>query len=60
VRGVILFGPEPHWQGSGSFALRGGGGSQKWVVALLGTHIPSKNPRSISRIQAYIACYFDK
>jgi hypothetical protein len=34
----------------------GGGGSLKMVVALLGVHTPAKNTRSISQIQAYIAC----
>src|SRR5829696_4501949 len=47
--------PESHCRGSGSFVLRGGGGSQEWVVALLGAHTPSKNLRPISRTQAYIA-----
>src|ERR671911_307583 len=38
------------------FANRGvGGGSQKYAVVLLGAHTPSKNPRPLSRIQAYIA-----
>jgi hypothetical protein len=46
--------------GSGSIVLRGGGGSQKLVVALLGVHTPSKNPLPISEVQAYIACSFDK
>jgi hypothetical protein len=53
---VILFGPESHCQGSGPFVLQGGGGSQEWAVALLGVHTSLKNPRPLSRIQAYIAC----
>jgi hypothetical protein len=32
-----------------------GGGSQEWEVALLGVHTPSKNPRPVSCVQAYIA-----
>src|SRR5829696_1862096 len=56
ARGVIPFGPEPCQRGSGSFALRmGGGGSQEWAVALLGSHTPSKNPSSFIRVQAYFA-----
>jgi hypothetical protein len=31
------------------------GGSQEWAVALMGVHTPSKNPRPVLRIQAYIA-----
>jgi hypothetical protein len=31
------------------------GGSRKLAVALLSTHIPSKNPPPISGMQAYIA-----
>ena len=45
---VIHFEPEPHWQGSGSFVLRGGGGSRELAVALLWVHTPSKNPRPLS------------
>jgi hypothetical protein len=41
---VILFGPEPCQWGSGSFALRGEGGSQEWAVASLGVHTLEKNP----------------
>jgi hypothetical protein len=44
ARRVILFSPEPHCQGSGSFVLRGEGGSQEWAVALQGVHTPAKNP----------------
>jgi hypothetical protein len=33
---VIHIGPEPHCQGSHSFALRGGGGSRKLAVVVLG------------------------
>ncbi len=36
--GVIHFGPEPWRWDSGSFALRGWGGSLRWTVALLGAH----------------------
>ena len=43
---VIHFEPEPHWQGSGSFVLRGG--SRELAVALLWVHTPSKNPRPLS------------
>jgi hypothetical protein len=50
---MIHIGPEHHWQGSGSFALRGG--SQEWTIALLGVHTTSKNPPTISEMQAYIA-----
>jgi hypothetical protein len=56
ARGVITFGPESHWWGSGPFELRGGGGSRKMAVALLSVHAPSKNPPPISGMQAYIAC----
>jgi hypothetical protein len=52
---VIIFGPEPHYQGSGSFALPGGGGSWKLAVVVLGVHTLSKNPPPISGMQAYIA-----
>jgi hypothetical protein len=52
---VILSGPESYFRGSGSFVLRGRGGSRKLAVALLGVHTPSKNPRLVSRLQAYIA-----
>ena len=34
---------------------RGGGGSLEYAVALPGAHTPSKNPRSVSRMQAHIA-----
>jgi hypothetical protein len=53
---VISFGPESwHW-GSGSFALRvGGGGAQEWAVALLGVNTTAKNPPPLSGTQAYIA-----
>src|SRR5215203_1507875 len=44
ARCVILYGPEPHCQGSGSFVSWGGGGSQEWAVALLGVHTPPKYP----------------
>ena len=50
---VILFGPEPHWQGSGTFVLRGG--SQEWAVAWLGVHTLWKNQQPFSGMQAYIA-----
>jgi hypothetical protein len=40
ARLVILSGPESHCQGSGSIVLRGGGGSWKLAVALLGAHTP--------------------
>jgi hypothetical protein len=60
ARRVILIEPEPHWQGSGSFALRGGGGSRKMAVALLSVHTPSKNPRPILGMQAYIAYILGK
>jgi hypothetical protein len=53
---VIDFEPESWQWGSGSFALRVGGGSQEWAVAMLGAHTPSKNPRPVSWTQAYIAC----
>ena len=33
----------------------GGGGLLRWALALLGRHTPSKNPRPVSRTQAYIA-----
>ena len=33
-----------------------GGGSRRWAVVLLGGRTPSKNPCSVSRIQAYISC----
>jgi hypothetical protein len=55
ARLVIHFEPESHSRGSGSFVVRGGGGSQKVVVALLGVDTASKNSPSISGIQAYIA-----
>jgi hypothetical protein len=32
-----------------------GGGSWRWAVAFLGVQTPSKNPRPVSRKQAYIA-----
>ena len=35
--------------------IAGGGGSRRMRVALLGAHTPSKNPRPVSRTQAYIA-----
>jgi hypothetical protein len=47
----IHIGPESYCQGSGSFVLRGGGGSQKVVVALLGVHTPSKNPPRFHRYE---------
>jgi len=52
---MIHIGPEPHWQGSGSFTLRGGGESPKLAVVVLGVHTTSKNPHPISDVQAYIA-----
>jgi hypothetical protein len=55
-----LFGPEPHCQGSGSFVSRGGGGSWKIAVALLGVHTTSKNPPPISWAQAYITYRFGR
>jgi hypothetical protein len=40
---MIHIGPEPcHW-GSGSIVVRGGGGSRKMAVALLGAHTHAKN-----------------
>jgi hypothetical protein len=57
---MIHIGPEPWQWGSGSFALRGGGESRKMAVSLLGVHTPSKNPRSISGVQAYIAYLLGK
>jgi len=44
ARLVVLFGPESHCQGSGSFVLRGEGGSQEWAVAMQGVHTSAKNP----------------
>jgi hypothetical protein len=55
ARGVIHFGPESRQWDSGSLVLRSGGGSQNLVVAVVGAHTASKNPRIFSRIQAYIA-----
>jgi hypothetical protein len=55
ARFVILFGPESHCRGSGSIALRGGGGSRKIAIALLGAHTTSENPPPNSGMQAYIA-----
>ena len=52
---VILFGLEPWQWDSGSFVLRGGGGSRKMAVVVLGVHTTSKNPLPISGMQAYIA-----
>ena len=43
---MIHIGPEPHCQGSGSFTLRGGGGSRKLAVALLGAHHLEKSAPS--------------
>ena len=43
---VMLFEPESHCRGSGSFVLQGG--SRKTAVALLGVHTPSKNPTPVS------------
>jgi hypothetical protein len=51
---VVLFKPEPCQWGSGSFVLRGGGGSRKMAVALLSVHTTAKNPHPISGMQAYI------
>jgi hypothetical protein len=42
ARCVIHIGPEPCQWGSGSFVLRGGGGSRKLAAALLGVHTPRK------------------
>jgi hypothetical protein len=39
---VIRFAPESHCRGSGSFVLRGGGGSQKLSVAWVEVHTPRK------------------
>jgi hypothetical protein len=47
-RRVIHFGPESWQWGSGSFVLRGGGGSQEWAVAFLGMHTPLENPAPVS------------
>jgi hypothetical protein len=55
---VIHFGPESYCQGSGSFVMRGGGGSWKIAIVLLRAHTSSKNPRPISGMQAYIAYLF--
>jgi hypothetical protein len=44
ARRVIHIRPESYCQGSGSFVLRGGGGSQEWAVALLSVLTRSKNP----------------
>src|SRR5215207_9084775 len=55
ARRLILSGPEPCQWGSGSFALQGWSGSREWAVASLGVRTPSKNPRPVSEIQAYIA-----
>jgi hypothetical protein len=57
---MIHIGPEPHRQGSGSFALRGWGGSQEWAVALPDVHTPWKNPPPISGMQAYIAYHLGR
>jgi hypothetical protein len=54
---VIYFGPESYWQGSGSFVLRGWGGSWELAVALLSVHTPLKNLPPISGMQAYMASY---
>jgi hypothetical protein len=48
ARLVIQLGPESYCQGSGSFVSRGGGGSQKLAVALLGVFTTAKIPLSIS------------
>jgi hypothetical protein len=37
------------------YCVAGGGGSQEWVVSLLGAHTLPKNPVPVSRMQAYIA-----
>ena len=56
---TILHNPEPMVQRERApesiRELEGGGGSWRWAVALLGGHTPSKNPRPISWLQAYIA-----
>jgi len=53
--------PENVEQGRTSNRFKdGGGGSQEWAVALLGSHTPLKNPPLVSRMQAYIASSFDK
>jgi hypothetical protein len=57
---MIHIGPEPHRQGSGSFALRGWGESQEWAVALPDVHTPWKNPPPISGMQAYIAYHLGR
>jgi len=49
ARIVILIGPEPWQWGSGSFVLRGGGGSWKLVGVVLGIHTTSKNPRPVEK-----------
>src|SRR5215216_1578699 len=51
----ILFGPESHWQGSGSFALRGGG----WVVGIGGCIAGCAHPlekSATSFVDASIHC----
>jgi len=55
LRRILLLGNPVNKMGSGSFALRGGG----WVVEISGRAArcadPSKNPRLLSQLQAYIA-----
>src|ERR687897_410096 len=45
-----------HLQESIRERQRGGGGSRKVSGRSSDLHTPSKNPRSVSRTQAYIAC----
>jgi hypothetical protein len=52
---VIYFEPEPQQWGSG-LCIVWWGGSPKYGLAFLGAHTPSKNPLSVSGVQAYMAC----
>jgi hypothetical protein len=52
--GVIHFRPEPRRWDSGSFALRGWGGSSRvWAVVLLGAHTLSKIRDRFLRYKQY-------
>ena len=54
VRGRILIRRRQYWH-EAIHEWQGGGGSLKLVVAFLSVHTLAKNPRPVSRMQAYNA-----
>ena len=54
ARGMTLFRPESHFQGSGSLVL-GVGRVVGMGGCIAGVHTPWKNPPPISGVQAYMA-----